>query len=44
MFRGFDELFGEKLEKVAPFVKKDKRSSISQKFYPFCANHHVSRF
>ena len=30
MFRGFDELFGKKLQKVAHFVKKHKKSSIGQ--------------
>ena len=44
MFRGFDELFGKKLEKEADFLKKHEKSSISPKLATFRANDHVWRF
>ena len=37
MFRGFKELFGRKLQKVAHFVKKNEKSSIWQKLATFRA-------
>ena len=43
-FRGFDEVFRKKLEKVAHFVKNGEKSSIWQKPATFQANYHVSRF
>ena len=44
MFRGFDDFFGKKLQKVADFVKKHEKSSIWPKLATFRENHHVSRF
>ena len=44
MFRGFDDFFGKKLQKVADLVKKHEKSSIWQKLATFRGNHHVSRF
>ena len=35
MFQGFDDFFGEKLQKVADFVKKREKSSISPKLDTF---------
>ena len=44
MFRGFDDFFGKKLQKVADFVKKDGKSSIWLTLNTFRANHHFWRF
>ena len=43
-FRGLDELFGKKLQKVAHFVKNHEKSSIWPKLATFQANYHISRF
>ena len=43
-FRRFDQLFGKKLQKLAHFVKKHEKSSISPRLATFGANYHVSRF
>ena len=43
-FRGFDELFGKKCQKVAHFVKKAEKSSIWRKYSTFRGNYHVLRF
>ena len=44
MFRRFHQLFGQKLEKVAHFVKKHEKWSISLKVGPLEANYHVLAF
>ena len=41
MFRGFEELFGKKLQKGAHFVKKHEKSSILPQLATFRANHLV---
>ena len=43
-FRHLDEIFSEKLQKVADFVKSHEKSSIWPKLATFRANHQVSRF
>ena len=44
LFRGFEELFGKKLQKVAHFVKNHEKSSIWLKLATFRINYHVLRF
>ena len=43
-FRGFDQLFGKKLQKVPHFVEKAEKSSIWPNYSTFRGNYHVSRF
>ena len=44
MFRRFGQLFSKKLQKVAHFVKKHEKSSISPKVATSRSNYHVSAF
>ena len=44
MFRGFDDFFGKKLQKVADFVKKPEKSSIWPKLATFRANNMFGGF
>ena len=44
MSRRFGELFSKKLQKVAHFVQKHEKSSISPKLATFRPNYHVSAF
>ena len=43
-FRGFDQLFGKRLQKAAHFVKKHEKSSICPKHSTFRGNYYVWRF